>query len=49
MLHVSTCLADRIEREVLAYLLMGSYATLLGEWGRGRVGKPVPTACVAPT
>ncbi|MGO8931111.1 MAG: MauE/DoxX family redox-associated membrane protein [Limisphaerales bacterium] len=36
MLHLSPQAADNIMKGVLAYLLVGSYAMLLSQWGRER-------------
>ena len=41
MLHLSPPLADNITKLALAYLLLGSYATLLWEWRRGQVAGAV--------
>lgn len=48
VLHLSDQAADRIMKGLLAYLLVGSYATLLWEWRRRRGANPVPLACAAP-
>lgn len=48
VLHLSDQAADRVMKGLLAYLLVGSYATLLWEWRRRRGAKPVPLACAAP-
>ena len=46
MLHLSPRLADNIMKVVLAYLLIGSYATLLWQWRRGHRSRMAP-ACSA--
>ena len=47
ILHISPRLADNIMKVVLAYLLVGSYGTLLWQWKRGRVARPVPQPSAA--
>ena len=48
MLHLSDNAADIIMKGVLAYLLIGSYAILLWERRRRRVGSPATEAAPAP-
>jgi hypothetical protein len=49
MLHLSDQAADNIMKGVLAYLLVGSYAILVWEWRRGRVGSPTAAAAATPS
>jgi hypothetical protein len=49
VLHLSDHAADNVMKGVLAYLLIGSYAILLWEWRRGRLGSPLAGVAVAPS